>query len=62
MLWEGVIKPSTSTWSSPVVLIKKNTGNYLFCIDMRCVNDSSIKNTYPLLSFKFVTIFSTEIR
>lgn len=48
MLREGVIEPSESPWSSPVVLIRKSTGKYRFCIDMRKVNDSSIKDAYPL--------------
>ncbi len=48
MLDEGIIEPSDSPWSSPVVLIKKSTGKYRFCIDMRKVNDASIKDAYPL--------------
>lgn len=48
MLHDDVIEPSSSPWSSPVVLIKKATGKYRFCIDMRRVNDSSIKDAYPL--------------
>ena len=48
MLREGVIEPSDSPWSSPVVLIKKPSGKYRFCIDMRRVNDSSVKDAYPL--------------
>lgn len=48
MIRDGVIEPSDSPWSSPIVLIKKATGKYRFCIDMRRVNDSSIKDAYPL--------------
>jgi len=48
MLRDGVIEPSDSPWSSPVVLIKKPSGKFRFCIDMRKVNDSSIKDAYPL--------------
>lgn len=48
MLQEGVIEPSTSPWSSPVVLIKKPTGKFRFCLDLRRVNTSSVKDAYPL--------------
>lgn len=48
MLQEGIIEPSSSPWSSPVVLVKKPSGKVRFCIDFRKVNDLSIKDAYPL--------------
>lgn len=48
MLKDGVIEPSTSPWISPIVMIRKSTGKFRFCIDMRKVNDASIKDAYPL--------------
>lgn len=48
MLSDGVIEASTSGWSSPVVLIKKPSGKYRFCIDFRRLNDCSEKDAYPL--------------
>lgn len=48
MLKDGVIEPSTSPWSSPIVMINKSTGKFRFCIDMRKVNDANIKDAYPL--------------
>ncbi|KMQ88361.1 hypothetical protein RF55_12175 [Lasius niger] len=44
----SVIKPSTSGWSSPIILVKKKDGDYRFCIDFRKLNAASDKNAYPL--------------
>ena len=48
MLRTGVIRSSTSPWSSPVVLVKKRDGAWRFCIDFRKVIAATHCDVYPL--------------
>ena len=48
MLAQGAIQPSTSPWSSPIVLINKKDGSYRFCIDYRKLNSVTKIDAQPL--------------
>uniref|UniRef100_A0A183C354 RNA-directed DNA polymerase n=1 Tax=Globodera pallida TaxID=36090 RepID=A0A183C354_GLOPA len=48
LLRQRVIRPSTSAWSSPIVLVKKPDGSYRFCVDYRKLNQVTKRSTYYL--------------
>ena len=42
------LRPSTSPYSSPVVLVRKKSGELRMCVDYRGLNAKTIKDAYPL--------------
>ncbi|CAF3652495.1 unnamed protein product [Rotaria sp. Silwood1] len=47
LLLDNIIRPSTSPWSSPVILKKKPDGTYRFLVDFRRLNSITDKDAYP---------------
>ena len=43
-----MIRPSSSHYASPVVLVKKKDGTWRFCVDYRHLNSIIVKNKHPL--------------
>ena len=48
MLANGIITPSVSPWSSPIVLVRKKNGDLRFCVDYRKLNQITVNDSHPL--------------
>jgi hypothetical protein len=48
LLEKGFIRPSSSPWGCPAIIVKKKDQTLRMCVDYRPLNEVTIKNRYPL--------------
>lgn len=48
LLEQGIIRPSESPYASPIVLVRKKSGDLRMCVDYRALNKLTVRDHFPL--------------
>ncbi|XP_044315167.1 uncharacterized protein LOC123037605 [Drosophila rhopaloa] len=54
LLEKRCIEPSSSPYSSPIVMVRKKTGKWRLCVDFRRINARSMKDAYPIPMINYI--------
>jgi hypothetical protein len=55
MLRNNIIRPSTSPFACPILLVaKKEEGQMRFCVDYRPLNNVTVRDRYPIPNIKLI--------
>ena len=48
MVQDGILRPSSTPWTTPIRIIKKKNGDWRVCGEFRCLNPITIQGRYPV--------------